>query len=45
MFKTYFRPNMMFHNDNLSTLSAENHANCRVRGRNDICVVFPKTNI
>ena len=27
MFKSYFRPNMMFHNDNLSTLSAENYAN------------------
>ena len=28
--KSYFRTNMMFHNDNLSMLSAENYAYCRI---------------
>ena len=36
---------MMFHNDSLATLSAGNYAYWRIWDRNDICVVFPKTNI
>ena len=45
MFKSYFRTNMMFHNDSLATLSAGNYAYWRIWDRNDICVVFPKKNI
>ena len=40
---------MMFHNDNLSTLPAENYAYCKIGARDrdlgDNCVVLPKTNI
>ena len=35
----------MFHNDNLSTLPAENYAYCKIWDCGDNCLVLPKTNI